>query len=351
MKYLFLYTEPADYTMKCMKRHLQLNANDEIHLVHYPMNPEAPFDFEQTAGIKMYNKAELGYEGLFDLIGNIQPNVIVCSGWGDKQYIKLVRVYQGKFRFAICFDNIWFGTLKQRLLLPIARFLIQPLFQYCWVPGESQKQFALKMGFANDQIKTGFYTTDTSLFNRMGKAKENQAKKDRKKRFVCMARYIPEKSYSLLWNTFIQLYDEGYQDWELWCAGTGRDFDKRTEHPAIKHLGFIQPSQIESVIEATDVFVLASSFEPWGMVVQEFAAAGFPLILSHVVGCAPAMLEEGVNGFSFKANDSADLKGAMLKMMSKSENDLKNMGLRSAELATATDAVQWSKTLSELAAV
>jgi glycosyltransferase involved in cell wall biosynthesis len=105
------------------------------------------------------------------------------------------------------------------------------------------------------------------------------------------------------------------------------------------------------VIEATDVFVLASSFEPWGMVVQEFAAAGFPLILSHVVGCAPAMLEEGVNGFSFKANDSADLKGAMLKMMSKSENDLKNMGQRSVELAMATDAVHWSKTLSVLAAV
>jgi len=351
MKYLFLYTEPADYTMKCMSRHLQLNPEDEIHLVHYPLNPEAPFDFGDIQGIKLYNKAELGYEGLFDLIGNIQPNAVICSGWGDKQYIKLVRVYQKSFRFILCFDNIWHGTLKQRLLLPVARFLIKPLFQYCWVPGPGQEVFALKMGFKKDEIKTGFYATDTQWFAELGEACVANKNANRKKRFVCMARYIPEKSYTLLWNAFIQLYEAGHQDWELWCAGTGKDFDKRTEHKGIKHLGFVQPSEIQGVIESTDVFVLASSFEPWGMVAQEFAAAGFPLVLSNAVGCASSLLKEGVNGYSFQSNDLESLKEALLKIMSSTNDELSKMGNSSVSLARQNDATNWSETLSELAAV
>lgn len=351
MKYLFLYTEPADYTIKCMNRHLQLNPQDEIHLVHYPLNPEAPFQFDQTKGIRLYNKLDLGFEGLFELIEKLQPNAIVCSGWGDKVYVKLVRLYKNSFTFVLCFDNIWYATLKQRFLLPIARYFIQPLFRYCWVPGPRQEKFAQKMGFSKNQIRLGFYATDTEWFAKIASAAIPKKNAKGKKRFVCMARYIPEKSYDLLWNSYIALYEAGHQDWELWCVGTGRDFDKRVEHPGIKHLGFVQPAEIAAVIESTDVLVLASSFEPWGMVVQEFAAAGFPLILSNVVGCAPSLLIDGVNGFAFHANNSEDLKRAMLKMMETTDDELVEMGKNSMVMAKQNDATNWSGILSELATV
>ncbi len=47
---------------------------------------------------------------------------------------------------------------------------------------------------------------------------------------------------------------------------------------------------------ASDMFVLPSRYEPYGLVVLEALASGLPVICTPV-GCAPEVIERGVNGF------------------------------------------------------
>ncbi len=47
---------------------------------------------------------------------------------------------------------------------------------------------------------------------------------------------------------------------------------------------------------AADIFALLSSREPWGVVVNEAAACGLPLVLSDQVGAAHDLLRDGENG-------------------------------------------------------
>jgi glycosyltransferase involved in cell wall biosynthesis len=54
---------------------------------------------------------------------------------------------------------------------------------------------------------------------------------------------------------------------------------------------------------AADVFALLSHQEPWGVVVNEAAACGLPLLLSDRVGAAHDLLCDGENGFLVPAGD------------------------------------------------
>ncbi|MBL7810746.1 MAG: glycosyltransferase family 4 protein [Bacteroidetes bacterium] len=310
------------------------------------MNPEAPFQFQPHPGIHYYDRDVLGMEGIYEIINKQNIDIVIVSGWSDKIYNKIIRMFDRNLSVVLCFDNLWKGTLRQLLLLPFARYYLRRLYSAAWVPGDIQADFAEKIGFGAEEIYTGFYATDTGKFRKMGMSRIPEGK--RRRRFLCVARYIPEKGYDLLWKAFIELKKEYPNDWELWCAGTGVLYDRRTLHPDIKHLGFVQPQEMGPVIEQTDVFVLTSYSEPWGMVVQEYAAAGYPLILSSAVGSGTVFLRPGENGFVFDSGNKEELKEAMIRTMKMSESELQKMSAISAELGMAYDAVNWVKTLKQL---
>jgi len=85
--------------------------------------------------------------------------------------------------------------------------------------------------------------------------------------------------------------------------------------------------------------------EPWGVAVHEFAAAGFPLLLSDQVGAASAFLKKGQNGFSFKAGNVNGIIEAMKSITALSDEKIFSMGKVSAELALTITPQTWSETL------
>jgi glycosyltransferase involved in cell wall biosynthesis len=348
MTFLFLYTELAGYSMDCFREHLKLNPDDSIHVVHYPINPEAPFAFAVPEGVIMHEKSNLGTEGIYDLIKRIKPNLIMMSGWVDRDYLRLARMARKTYRFVLCLDNTWRGSLKQWLLLLPAYFILKSITRFCWVPGDPQKRYALRLGFHEKHIFTGFYAADLTRHQGKGTTKKTP---NRPRRFLVVARYIPQKGLELLWEAFIDLFNEGHNQWELWCAGTGPNYQHRIQHEGIRHLGFIQPDEMDYVITQTDVFVLPSYFEPWGVVVQEFAAAGMPMILSDAVNAHHAFLKNAENGLLFQSGNVKQLKSALLQMMNSSEEQLNQMGKVSIELAGTYSARNWSETLYKLASI
>ena len=60
----------------------------------------------------------------------------------------------------------------------------------------------------------------------------------------------------------------------------------------------MQPEDLLAFMSTGKAFVLPSTFEPWGVAVHEFAAAGYPLILSDAVGALarPWMLLQKARG-------------------------------------------------------
>jgi glycosyltransferase involved in cell wall biosynthesis len=75
--------------------------------------------------------------------------------------------------------------------------------------------------------------------------------------------------------------------------------------------GFVNQSRMPMIYGASDVFVLPSEDEPWGLAVNEAMCAGLPIILSKEIGCAADLVYEGRNGFTFEAKDVDGLAQAL----------------------------------------
>ena len=96
-------------------------------------------------------------------------------------------------------------------------------------------------------------------------------------------------------------------------------------------LGFVNQRAISTVYRSADLLVVASTHEPWGLVVNEAMASGMPVLVSERCGCAPDLVENGRNGFTFDPYDVDALANLMLQMSS-GDCDRLAMGRASREI-------------------
>ncbi len=321
MTILFLYTELAGYFLAGIRE--LVSKSVDVHVVRWPVNKEAPFDFEFPSNLNIYERDNYSYSQLQDLVKKINPDVIFSSGWVDSGYLKVCRKYKGKTPTVLTMDNQWHGTIRQYIMRLLSPFKLHSAYNKAWVPGKPQKEYALKLGFKEADIQTGFYSADVNFFSPI---KSERSSKDKyPHRLLYVGRYINAKGLDLLFKSWMEICEEHDHDWQLICVGTGELFDSRPIHPRIEHLGFKQPSEMLELLKDVGAFVLPSRFEPWGVVVHEMAASGLPMVVSSAVGSVTEFLDEGVNGYIFSSEDADDLKCKLLKIIWQSDDELKKM--------------------------
>jgi glycosyltransferase involved in cell wall biosynthesis len=81
----------------------------------------------------------------------------------------------------------------------------------------------------------------------------------------------------------------------------------------IQFAGFWNQEHLPQVYAATDVLVLPSASETWGLVVNEAMAAGLPVVATKV-GIMPDVLEDGRNGV-FTTGDPIDLSEKLTALL------------------------------------
>jgi len=342
---VFLYTEIAPYFLACCNK-LAEEYDVNIHVIRYPVNNEAPFTFSTQQKINLYNRKDYPLASLLTLLEQINPSIIVCSGWIDKEYLQVCKKYVKSIPTVLTLDTHWRGDLKQYIAVTLSPFLLKNKFTHAWVPGSIQKTYAKKLGFKDHEITLGFYSCDADHFSSIGKKIMPEKKQSFPKRFIYVGRYYDFKGVDKLWQAFIDLQNETPNEWELWCIGTGSL--EPIQHPKIKHFGFIQPEDFLQYAEQTGVFVMPSLFEPWGVVLHEFAAMGFPLLASDKVGANEFFLQEGKNGFIFDATNVNSLKEKVKQMMHLPAEQLNLMGEYSYQLAQKHTPKIWADNLMKL---
>ncbi|MBI3511429.1 MAG: glycosyltransferase family 4 protein [Bacteroidetes bacterium] len=342
-KILILYTEIAGYTLACIREFNLRFGEFEIHLVRYPVNDEAPFIFRNEISFKEYDGKKMYGDQLLKLAYEIEPELILCSGWIDKKYTAVCRKFKNKIPVVLAMDNKWEGTLRQKVAGIISSLTVGKTFTHAWVPGNAQKKFAMKLGFQEKNIRTGFYSADTAFFNEIFSTSANEKKKKFPHKFIYAGRYYDFKGLKELWEAFIRFKKENNNDWELWCLGTGDLVP--VKHDSIRHFGFVQPGEMGKIMSDAGVFILPSRIEPWCVAVQEFSAAGFPLLLSNKVGAAETFLEENKNGFMFLSENVQEIVRAIKKIAEMKDEQLFTMGERSHEFAQRITPASWAKTL------
>jgi glycosyltransferase involved in cell wall biosynthesis len=79
--------------------------------------------------------------------------------------------------------------------------------------------------------------------------------------------------------------------------------------------GFVNQSQLPALYAASDIFVLPSEHEPWGLAVNEAMCASIPVVVAREVGCVPDLVRDGVNGYTPATGDIDGLARAFQRLI------------------------------------
>jgi glycosyltransferase involved in cell wall biosynthesis len=115
-------------------------------------------------------------------------------------------------------------------------------------------------------------------------------------------------------NTHLVFAGDGPERAELEKQVRELDVDDR-----VRFLGFVNQSRLPSVYCASDVFVLPSLFEPFGLVVNEAMLCGLPVVVSDRVGAKFDLVRPGENGYVYPAGNVQALAAVMQEILPNSE--------------------------------
>ena len=154
----------AGYVLVNIESFLRMHPNAKVLLIHYPVNPEAPFQLNAIDGVESITYQSTHEQSISNQINAFDPEVIFCSGWTNGFYLSIVKAFK-QAKNILGFDNHWRGTFKQHMLTLTAKWHVLNWFQYVWLPGQPQLTYALKMGFKPESCFTGLYPGDVRLFS------------------------------------------------------------------------------------------------------------------------------------------------------------------------------------------
>ncbi len=328
-------------------RSLMLDFDVEIIIYCQKREENRLIDIQPDSRLRIFTYDYEPETFFWKTIEGFKPDIVVCAGWMFRIYTSWCKALKRNGTKNICaMDTQWKGSLKQTLLVLCSPFIIKSAFTHAWVPGERQEVYALRLGFAESEILHHLYAPDTLLFD---KAYQDFMKSEIKpfpKRFLYVGRLEKHKVKNLL-LAFRSLTDAERGDWVLTIIGNGSlENSPLLQHSGIHSSGSLPQQQLVKLASQNGVFCLCSADEPWGTVVQEFSAAGLPLLLSKQCGSSDHFLSD--NGFLCDGKDVQSLKDGLLKFIQSSNTDLFKMSKISNQLGMGSSSATWAKELMRL---
>lgn len=342
---LALHSRLSGYFVACLNALVQL-ISCEVRVVARTLGDQSPYDsFSLSDNIAVSTWKDDANPELKRLPLNYTPDAILLNGWWNRDYLTIAKHYRRMgVPVIMSMDNPWNGDILQRLKGYAVQRRIRDAASHIWIPGMPQYPLAKKLGFESGQILSGYYACDTETFRPVHSSTPSRG-------FIYVGRLSNEKNLSGLINGYQAYARNSKVPWPLTIIGAGPLQSLVQEKENIEHIGFLQPSELPSVLRTGRAFVIASKFEPWGVAIQEAAACGLPLICSDRCGAASQYLVDWHNGLRFPPDRIDELANCLEIVSGLTKEQLRMWGRKSSEIAGSHTAKHWSETLIDAVAL
>jgi glycosyltransferase involved in cell wall biosynthesis len=219
--------------------------------------------------------------------------------------------------------------LKRRLLGAVTAFV---------VPGSAAREYLRRLGVADACITVAPNAVDPEVFGPAARTREHGPC-----RLLAVGRLAPEKGI----DTLLEAADG--LPVEIVLAGTGPEEERlrRIAGPNVAFLGHVDRDALPALYADADVAVMPSRSDPWGMVLNEAALAGLPLVTTTAAGAAQELIEDGVNGFRVPPDDPAALRLALRRLVEDAPFR-RAAAARSRELGATFTPAAWADAVAAL---
>lgn len=195
--------------------------------------------------------------------------------------------------------------------------------------GEMAKKYFLRLGAAEKNI---YIHTFSTLHNEdilpcpVSKNEKELIRKKmglpiNKKIAIAVGRFIPLKRYQEL----IEAWKIVPQDYVLLLVGGGEEeanYRKYIMDNSINNVileGFHPKSELLEYYKAADVFVHPTSYDVWGLVVNEAMACGLPVVVSDHCVAGLELVKDGRNGYLVALGNDTEIANRVMQICEQSD--------------------------------
>jgi glycosyltransferase involved in cell wall biosynthesis len=326
IKILYLYREVMPYNVAVFKELVKRNCI--LNVVQDDSKKLTPYLPSEVNGVTYHNRSSFNQKNLIEFVLDINPDILFISDRTIPMYNK-IGVLSKKSNVPVISgnDTPWYGG-KQWLNVLTSFARHKRYFSHILVAGMRQYEYAKKLGFPNNRILFPLYSADISVFNEL-ELSQNRFQKAKDILFV--GRINKVKGLTLLIEAWKQV--ENKNGSKLIIVGNGTLLDNSFLPEDVEIRKFSSQPELLKISKTCKAFILPSLFEPWGVVIHEFAACGFPLIVTDVCGASSHLVVNNYNGFVIKHNDVNAIKVAITSIFDLKSDELYEMGKNSRELA------------------
>ncbi len=255
---------------------------------------------------------------------------VICCGWDSFVYLYAFYFCRiNNIRFTLWSGSTFFEmTWQRKIIYPLVKFIVSRTDDYI-AYGTRAKEYLLSLGAKKEKIKIFLNSVDVDYFyHNSEKIKKGKAKLKEKYListedtiFLFVGQLIERKGIKELLSAFVKISDI-IPSVTLLIAGKGRlgSWIEQfiNEHPRIKIklLGYIRYYKLPEIYSLSDVLVLPSKEEVWGLVVNEALASGIPVIISSVAGSSADLIDEN-NGEIINEITEDEILDAIKRYMQK----------------------------------
>jgi glycosyltransferase involved in cell wall biosynthesis len=287
--------------------------------------------------------------GIWNEIKRNRPSAVVLMGWSNATWwIAVLACLRYKVPFFYMTDSNaqidlaqskWKAWPKKLLLGKLlfrltAGFLCagtanRVLYRYYGVPEKKLIPFAFSWGYeAHVRVSDELKSQRTQIRSQLGIAENS---------FVILfcGRLSKEKGLLRLLEAYNSI---DQRDKTLVVVGDGglrgpsQDYVARNNVASVRFFGFQNRKAISKFYAISDILVLPSERETWGIVVNEALSFGLPVIVSDRVGAGPDLVRHGYNGFIFPRHDTTALANHIKELSELPQHERSIMGSRSLNI-------------------
>lgn len=223
-------------------------------------------------------------------------------------------------------------------------------FDAALVGGPRHRDYLVELGMPANRIVLGYNAVDNTAFaaraRRAATDSFHPPHRSARPYFLAVARFVPEKNLAALLRAFAQYRRRADADsaWDLVLCGDGPEASSLAAlvgelglSSAVHRPGFLQEDELAPWHARAGAFVLPSLSEPWGLVVNEAASCGLPLLVSDRAGCVETLVPEpeGSTGWRFDPRNETAMAAA-LERMARCTNEQRGRMGRRAEAVVAS---------------
>ena len=238
-------------------------------------------------------------------------------------------------------------------------WLIRSMFDWAVTGGVAHVRYLQQLGFPSDRIAHFYDVVGNERIRQSTEALRERSSPQShalpENYFLYVGRLAEEKNVTGLLRAWLDYRQQG-GTWSLVLAGDGPEREAiralLAESPYRNevHLpGHKSSRELIPFFAFARCFVLPSTREPWGLVVNEAMAASLPLIVSTRCGCAEDLVTEGENGLLFDPADHLALVDCLRKTESLPAAELQRRGFCSASRISAYSPQDFGQEIARIA--